>query len=126
MGGTLALQIDLGNRGGIDDPHDTAGIDPDDTTGPHWWLDIEGGQRTLVSDLGLDVAPAAIAEWIATTARAEQCPAAVDELEPLVERIRDAGYETVADVVQYEDMWLLCYVRGPEGIIVELGERLDE
>jgi hypothetical protein len=40
MGGTFTLQIDLGRRGGVDDPHDTAGIDPDE---PRWWVDVEGG-----------------------------------------------------------------------------------
>lgn len=75
MGGTFTLQIDLGRRGGVDDPHDTAGIDPDD---PRWWVDIEGGERTYISDLGLDADPQAIADWIATAAQQQRCPAAVD------------------------------------------------
>jgi hypothetical protein len=50
----------------------------------------------------------------------------VDDLGQLVARVRAAGYETVAEVVNYEQQWLLCYVRGPEGLIVELGERLDD
>lgn len=73
MGGTFALQIDLGQRGGADDPHDTAGIDPDD---PRWWVDIDGGERTYVSNFGIDADPAAVASWIARTAREERCPAA--------------------------------------------------
>ncbi|SDG78902.1 hypothetical protein [Microbacterium pygmaeum] len=73
MGGTFVLQIDLGLRGGVDDPHDTAGIDPDY---PRWWVDIEGGERTYISDLGLDADPPAVADWIATTAQRQQCPAA--------------------------------------------------
>jgi len=79
MGGTFALQIDLGRRGGVDDPHDTAGIDPDD---PRWWVDIEGGERTYISDLGLDAEPQAVADWITTTAQQQQCPAAVHDAEP--------------------------------------------
>lgn len=75
MGATFALQIDLGRRGGVDDPHDTAGIDPDN---PRWWIDIEGGERTYISDLGLDAELQAVADWISTTAQQEQCPAAVD------------------------------------------------
>lgn len=59
----------------MDDPHDTAGIDPDD---PRWWVDIEGGERTYISDLGLDTDPQAVADWIATTAQQQQCPAAID------------------------------------------------
>lgn len=49
----------------------------------------------------------------------------VDDLEALLVRVRAAGYETVADVVDYQGQWLVCYVRGPEGLLVELGERLD-
>ena len=37
----------------------------------------------------------------------------------------EAGWETVGEIVNYEDTFLLCYVRGPEGLIVELAERLD-
>lgn len=78
MGGTFALQIDLGQRGGGDDPHDTAGIDPDN---PRWWLDIEGGDRAFISDLGLDADPDTVASWIARVAREENCPAALSDAE---------------------------------------------
>ncbi len=33
--------------------------------------------------------------------------------------------QTVGEIVDYENIYLLCYVRGPEGLIVELAERLD-
>jgi catechol 2,3-dioxygenase-like lactoylglutathione lyase family enzyme len=49
----------------------------------------------------------------------------VDDVERLVARVREAGYGTVAELVNYEDQWLVCYVRGPEGLIIELGQRLD-
>ena len=49
----------------------------------------------------------------------------VDDLRGVVDRVRDAGWETVGEIVDYEGMFLLCYVRGPEGLIVELAERLD-
>ena len=48
----------------------------------------------------------------------------VDDVRAVVERVREGGWETVGDIVDYEDMFLLCYVRGPEGLIVELAERL--
>lgn len=73
MGGTFVLQIDLGTRGGTDDPPDTAGIDGPDSV---WWLDVEGGSRTVVSVLGFGTGAEVVAEWIATTARTEGCPAA--------------------------------------------------
>jgi hypothetical protein len=39
--------------------------------------------------------------------------------------LRDRGAELVGEVENYEDVYQLCYVRGPEGIIVELAERID-
>jgi catechol 2,3-dioxygenase-like lactoylglutathione lyase family enzyme len=49
---------------------------------------------------------------------------AVDDIDGLVARLRAHGAEPVGDVVQYEDTVRLCYVRGPEGIIVGLAEQL--
>jgi hypothetical protein len=43
----------------------------------------------------------------------------------VVHRVRQAGWETVGEIVDFENTFLLCYVRGPEGLIVELAERLD-
>jgi catechol 2,3-dioxygenase-like lactoylglutathione lyase family enzyme len=49
----------------------------------------------------------------------------VDDVRGVVDRVRAAGWETVGKIVDYENTFLLCYVRGPEGLIVELAERLD-
>jgi catechol 2,3-dioxygenase-like lactoylglutathione lyase family enzyme len=49
----------------------------------------------------------------------------VDDVRAVVDRVREAGWDTVGEIVDYEHMFLLCYVRGPEGLIVELAERLD-
>jgi hypothetical protein len=38
--------------------------------------------------------------------------------------VRDRGLELLGEVVRYEDIYRLCYVRGPEGIIVMLAERI--
>ncbi len=48
----------------------------------------------------------------------------VDDVRGVVDRVRAAGWNTVGDIVDYEHLFLLCYVRGPEGLIVELAERL--
>jgi catechol 2,3-dioxygenase-like lactoylglutathione lyase family enzyme len=48
----------------------------------------------------------------------------VDDLRGVVDRLREAGWDTVGEIVNYEDTFLLSYVRGPEGLIVELAERL--
>jgi catechol 2,3-dioxygenase-like lactoylglutathione lyase family enzyme len=50
---------------------------------------------------------------------------AVDDIEDVVERLQRRGAGLVGDIVQYEDMYRLCYVRGPEGIIVGLAEELS-
>ncbi len=49
---------------------------------------------------------------------------AVDDIEAVLARLQAHGAKLVGDVVQYEDTYLLCYVRGPEGIIVALAEQL--
>jgi catechol 2,3-dioxygenase-like lactoylglutathione lyase family enzyme len=48
----------------------------------------------------------------------------VDDLDTIVARLRDQGFDTVGEVRDYEDSYRLCYVRGPEGLIVELAEQL--
>jgi catechol 2,3-dioxygenase-like lactoylglutathione lyase family enzyme len=48
----------------------------------------------------------------------------VDDIDAVVGRLQARGVELVGEVVQYEDSYRLCYVRGPAGIIVELAEKL--
>jgi len=50
---------------------------------------------------------------------------AVDDIEDVVARLRTHGAELIGEVAQYEDIYLLCYVRGPAGIIVALAEQLS-
>ena len=49
---------------------------------------------------------------------------AVEDIDAVVARLRARGGELVGEVENYEDTYLLCYIRGPEGIIIELAERL--
>jgi predicted enzyme related to lactoylglutathione lyase len=49
---------------------------------------------------------------------------AVEDLEDTVARLRAHGAELVGEVVQYEDKYRLCYMRGPAGIIVALAQEL--
>jgi catechol 2,3-dioxygenase-like lactoylglutathione lyase family enzyme len=51
---------------------------------------------------------------------------AVDDIDDVVARLRAQGFELVGEVVQYEDTYRLCYVRGPEGIIVALAQQLGK
>jgi catechol 2,3-dioxygenase-like lactoylglutathione lyase family enzyme len=49
---------------------------------------------------------------------------AVDDLDAVLARLRTHGGELVGEVVQYEESDRLCYVRGPDGIMVALAETL--
>src|SRR6478752_9252295 len=49
---------------------------------------------------------------------------AVDDLDDTLARLREHGAELVDEVVQYEDVYRLCYVRGPEGILIGLAEQI--
>jgi catechol 2,3-dioxygenase-like lactoylglutathione lyase family enzyme len=49
---------------------------------------------------------------------------AVDDIDAAVAGVRAHGGELVGEVENYQDIYRLCYVRGPDGIIVELAERI--
>jgi catechol 2,3-dioxygenase-like lactoylglutathione lyase family enzyme len=48
----------------------------------------------------------------------------VDDIEDVVARLRAHGAEPIGEITQYEDKYRLCYIRGPEGIMVALTEQL--
>src|SRR4051794_36661847 len=49
---------------------------------------------------------------------------AVDDIEAVAGRLEARGAELVGEIVRYGNSFRLCYIRGPEGIIVELAERI--
>jgi predicted enzyme related to lactoylglutathione lyase len=49
---------------------------------------------------------------------------AVDDIDDVVARLSGHGAELVGEIAQYEDIYRLCFVRGPEGIIIGLAEQL--
>ena len=49
---------------------------------------------------------------------------AVDDLDATLARLRTHGAQLVGDVVQYEDVYRLCYIRGPEGVLIGLAEQI--
>jgi len=51
---------------------------------------------------------------------------AVDDLDDVLARLQARGAELVGEVIRYENSFRLCYIRGPNGIIVELAEPLGE
>ncbi|MDQ3870029.1 MAG: hypothetical protein M3301_00240 [Chloroflexota bacterium] len=52
-------------------------------------------------------------------------PDSVDDIEAVLARLGAHGAELVGEVADYEHIYRLCYVRGPEGIIVGLAEQLE-
>ena len=49
----------------------------------------------------------------------------VDDLDDTIARLRGHGAELVDEVAQYEDLYRLCFLRGPEGIVIGLSEELE-
>jgi catechol 2,3-dioxygenase-like lactoylglutathione lyase family enzyme len=49
---------------------------------------------------------------------------AVEDIDDVVVRLRAHGAELVGEVTQYENIYRLCYMRGPEGILIALAERI--
>ncbi len=49
----------------------------------------------------------------------------VDDVDETLERLRNRGAELVGDVVRYQDAYRLCYIRGPEGILIGLAQELS-
>lgn len=50
----------------------------------------------------------------------------VEEFDEMLRMLQEKGYELIGEVQQYENIWKLCYIRGPEGLIVELAEKLQD
>ena len=50
----------------------------------------------------------------------------VEDLDEMLDRLRTRGAQLVGDVVQYENLYRLCYIRGPEGLLIGLAEELSD
>ena len=48
----------------------------------------------------------------------------VEDIDETLARLRKCGAQLVGEVVQYEDLYRLCYIRGPEGLLIGLAEQL--
>lgn len=51
---------------------------------------------------------------------------AVEDIEGMTAKLKNKGAKLFGEITNYKDMYKLCYVRGPEGIIVELAEKIEE
>src|SRR5256714_15182848 len=50
---------------------------------------------------------------------------AVDDIDDTLERLRKRGAQLVGEVVQYKDAYRLCYIRGPEGLLIGFAQELS-
>ena len=50
---------------------------------------------------------------------------AVDDIDETLEKLRKRGAQLVGEVVQYKDTYRLCYIRGPEGLLIGLAQELN-
>lgn len=78
-------------------------------------------------ELSRFIAPAAIADHRCAPVNALgylRAMFAVSDIDETLERLRRSGAKLVGEVVQYEQSYRLCYVRGPEGLLIGLAEEL--
>ncbi len=83
----------------------------------HGALELTKFHTPAAVDAGLATAPA-------NTLGIRRIMFAVDDLEEVLGRLLPMGASLVGEVSRYEDAYLLCYVRGPEGIMIALAEQL--
>jgi predicted enzyme related to lactoylglutathione lyase len=50
---------------------------------------------------------------------------AVDDIDDTLARLRNRGAQLLGEVVQYKDVYRLCYIRGPEGLLIGLAQELS-
>src|SRR5437588_4054395 len=106
------------------------------------WVDSVVGLKNVRSDIALMRTPdghgkVELSKFhtpLAVRAEPENAPAnalgirrimfAVDDIDDVVARLRKHGAELVGEIAQYEDIYRLCFLRGPEGIIIGLAQQL--
>lgn len=69
--------------------------------------------------------PAGIQPGAANTLGLRHIAFITEDVQEVVDHLQQKGYELVGEIQTFEDSWKLCYVRGPEGIIIELTQQLN-
>ena len=85
----------------------------------HSRMELSRFHRPAAVDAGLKNAPA-------NTLGLVRLMFAVDDIDDAVARLRAHGGELIGEVTRYEDLYRLCYMRGPAGLIVALAQQLGE
>jgi catechol 2,3-dioxygenase-like lactoylglutathione lyase family enzyme len=84
----------------------------------------DGHGRVELTQFHAPPSPVGDGQAPANTAGIRHLAFVVDDIDAVVTGLRAHGAELVGEVERYRDSYRLCYVRGPEGIIVELAEQL--
>lgn len=63
--------------------------------------------------------------FLANTLGIRHIAFAVEDVETLVTKMERKGAELIGEIVNYENTYKLCYIRGPEGIILELAQKIE-
>jgi catechol 2,3-dioxygenase-like lactoylglutathione lyase family enzyme len=84
----------------------------------------DGHGRLELTKFHTPVSPGGDRDAPANTPGIRHIAFAVKDIDNIVARLRAQGFGLVGELERYEDSYRLCYVRGPEGIIVELAERI--
>lgn len=74
----------------------------------HTPLDEKGIQQSFANTLGI-----------------QHIAFAVEDIEAIVAKLKKKGAELFGEIINYENAYKLCYIRGPEGIILELAEKIQ-
>lgn len=84
----------------------------------------DGNARIELSKFHSPSSPGEDRQTSANTPGIRHIAFAVEDIDAVVAGLRARGAELVGELERYKDIYRLCYVRGPEGIIIELAERL--
>jgi catechol 2,3-dioxygenase-like lactoylglutathione lyase family enzyme len=84
----------------------------------------DGHSRLELIEFGAPPVPAGDRHAPANTPGIRHLTFAVDDIDAVVARLRAHGAELVGEVVRWGNSYILCYIRGPEGIIIELAEKI--
>ncbi|MER8009525.1 VOC family protein [Streptomyces sp. NPDC094149] len=122
----VELGMELEGRGPLDWPGAERVIDLKDVRQDVAMLRVPNGQGRV--ELARFHRPKAITpdpkHAPANTLGLRRVMFAVDDIDDVVARLRTHGAELVGEIVRYENIYRLCYVRGPEDIVVGLAEEL--
>jgi catechol 2,3-dioxygenase-like lactoylglutathione lyase family enzyme len=122
----VELGLELEGRGPVEGPWVERVIGIDDVRQDIAMLRTPDGHGRV--ELAMFHTPKAVrsepADAPANTLGIRRIMFAVDDIDDVVARLRTHGAELVGEVTRYENSYRLCYVRGPEGIVVGLAEQL--